>query len=274
MRATLFLFLACRFLCAEPQLSADEIMQRVAENQDRAQNERLNFLYDQHVKVSTRRPNGKLAREEVADYTVAPAAKGMDRKQTAIQGRYLKKGHYDEFSGEPVPEGGIDGGLVKGFRDGLFDKDSKDGLGKDFFPLTTEEQKNLRFELDGQQTVEGRQAYRVRFAPKDSHDFTWVGEAVIDRDDLQPVSVYTRLSRRLPLAVRALLGTDLPGLGFNVRYRRLDKDIWFPDSFGTEFRLKAVFFINRTITVSLENRNFKRASAESQIRYEPVEQPR
>jgi hypothetical protein len=73
------------------------------------------------------------------------------------------------------------------------------------------------------------------------------------------------------LGVRTLLGTDLPGLGFNVRYRRLDKDIWFPDSFGTEFRLKAVFFIDRTITISLENKNFKHASAESQIHYEPVD---
>jgi hypothetical protein len=274
MRATLFLFLAFRFTCSGADPSAVEIMKRVAENQDQAQSERLNYLYDQRVKVSTRRANGKLAREEVADYTVAPAAKGVDRKQTAIQGRYLKKGSYNEFKGEPVPEGGIDGGLVGGFRDSVFDKDSKDGLGKDFFPLTSEEQKDLRFELDGEQIVEGRKAYRVRFMPKDSHDITWAGEALIDEEDLQPISVYTRLSRRLPLAVRTLLGTDLPGLGFNVRYRRLDKDIWFPDSFGTEFRLKAVFFINRTITVSLENKNFKRASAESQIRYEPVEQPR
>jgi hypothetical protein len=31
--------------------------------------------------------------------------------------------------------------------------------------------------------------------------------------------------------------------------------------------LRAVFFINRTITVSMENKNFKRASAESEIRY-------
>ena len=272
MRTTLLFFLAFRFAYSQADLSADEIMKRVAENQDRAQNERLNFLYDQHVKVSTRHTNGKLAREEVADYTVTPAAKGTDRKQTAIQGRYLKGGHYAEFSGEPVPEGGgIDGGLVGGFRDSLFDKDAKDGFGKDFFPLTSEDQKDLRFALNGEQVVEGRKAYRVEFGPKDSHDITWAGEALIDEEELQPVSVYTRLSRRIPFAVRALLGTDLPGLGFNVRYRRLDKDIWFPDSFGTEFRLKAVFFINRIITVSLENKNFKRASAESQIRYEPVE---
>src|ERR1700731_3036662 len=55
----------------------------------------------------------------------------------------------------------------------------------------------------------------------------------------------------IPVFVRTLLGTDLPGLGFNVEYRRFDDGVWFPVSFGTEFRLRAVFFINRDITVSL-----------------------
>jgi hypothetical protein len=161
--------------------------------------------------------------------------------------------------------------LAGSFRDSCFDKDSKDGLEKDLFPLTTEQQKDLRFELDGEQEVDGRKAYRIRFGPKDSHDYTWAGEALIDAEEFQPVRVYTRLSRKLPLAVRTLLGTDVPGLGFNVRYRRLAKDIWFPDSFGTEFRLKAVFFIDRAITISLENKNFKHTSAESQIQYEQVD---
>jgi hypothetical protein len=267
MRAALLILLFAG-ICAAAEISAAEIMKRVAENQDRAQNDRLAYLYDQHVKVGTRHTNGKLAREEIADYTVTPGAKTVERKQTAIQGRYLKKGRYNDFTGDPIPESGtLDGGLVSGFRESLFDKDSKDGLDKDLFPLTTEEQKELRFELAGEQMAAGRRAYRLRFGPKDSHEYTWAGEALIDEEEFQPVSVYTRLSRRLPLAVRTLLGTDVPGIGFNVSYRRLEKDIWFPVSFGTEFRLRAVFFINRVITVSLENKNFKHASAESQIRY-------
>ena len=253
--------------------SADEIMKRVAENQDRAQNERLNYLYDQHVKVDVHYSNGKLGAEEVADYVVTPAVKGVERKETAFQGRYLKKGSYNEVTSQPKEESGINPSLAGSFRDSCFDKDSKDGLDKEFFPLTTEEQKDLRFELAGEQEVDGRQAYRVRFGPKHAHDYPWAGEALIDEEEFQPVRVYTRLSRKLPLAVRTLLGTDVPGLGFNVRYRRLDKDIWFPDSFGTEFRLKAVFFIDRTITVSLENKNFKHTSAESQIHYEAADTP-
>ncbi len=140
-------------------------------------------------------------------------------------------------------------------------------MAKDLFPLTTEEQKDLRFELEGEEVVAGRPVYRIKFGPADKHEFTWAGEALIDKEELQPVSVYTRLSRRIPMLVRTLLGTDLPGLGFSTRYKRVEKDVWFPVSFGTEFRIHAVFFINRNISVSLENRNFKRTSVESEIRY-------
>ena len=253
--------------------SADEIMKRVAENQDRAQKERLNYIYDQHVKVDIRYKSGKIAAEEVADYTVTPVAKGIERKETAFHGHYLTKGSYSDVHAEPKEEHGINSGIAKGMRDSCFDKDSKDGLDKEFFPLTTSEQEDLRFELAGEQEIAGRKAFRIRFGPKKAHDFTWAGEALIDEEEFQPVNVYTRLSRKLPLGVRIFLGTDVPGLGFNVRYRRLDKDLWFPDSFGTEFRLKAVFFIDRTITVSLENKNFKRTKAESEIHYDPVEAP-
>jgi hypothetical protein len=264
----LSLFLVPVVFAQAPALSAVGIMQKVAENQDREQQGRLAFLYEEHIRVATRRTNGKLAREETTDFLITPASKGVEKKKLSVKGRYEKKGRYTDFSGDPVPEsGGLDAGLVEGFRDGLFHKDSKDGLGKHLFPLTTEGQKNLKFELAGEQLVSGRKSYRIKFAPADKNEFTWAGEALIDEEEFQPVSVYTRLSRRIPFAVRTFLGTDLPGLGFNTQYARLDKDIWFPVSFGTEFRLRAVFFINRTITVSMENKNFKRASAESEIRY-------
>ena len=254
---------------AASPLSPAEIMKKVAENQDRAQQERAHFVYQQKVHVTTRRTNGKLAREETTNLLVTPTAKGTERKRESIQGRYWYKGHYLSFSGDPVPhQDSLDEGLVSGFRDDLTNDNSKDGIAKNLFPLTSEEQKDLRFELAGEQTVAGRKAYRVRFNPKDRDDFTWAGEALIDEEEFQPVSVYTRLSRRIPFFVRTFLGTDVPGLGFNTQYARIDKDVWFPISFGTEFRLHAVFFINRTITVSLENKNFKRAVVESQIQYQ------
>jgi hypothetical protein len=53
-----------------------------------------------------------------------------------------------------------------------------------------------------------------------------------------------------------------------VHYQRVAEGVWFPVSFGTEFRLRAVFFINRNLAMSLQNSDFKRATAESTIRYE------
>ena len=252
-----------------PPLTAAEIMKKVAENQDKAQKDRATFLYEENIRVDTRRTNGKLAREERATLLVTPTAKGVDKKRQSVKGRYWYKGRYLDFTGEPIPNAdSLDGALVSSFRDDLTNDTTKDGLGKDLFPLTSGEQKDLRFELTGEQTVSGRKAWRIRFGPADTHEITWAGEALIDEEEFQPVSVYTRLSRRIPFFVRTVLGTDVPGLGFSVQYARIDKDIWFPVSFGSEFRLRAVFFINRDITVSLENKNFKHATVESAIHYE------
>lgn len=252
-----------------PGLSAAEIMKKVAENQDREQKARIDFIYEESVRVSTRHNNGKLAREELTNSLVTPTAHGVTKKRESIKGRYWYKGRYMDFNGDPVPNANtLDGGLTSGFRDGLTNDSSKDGVAKDLFPLTSEEQKDLKFELAGEETVSGRKAFHIRFTPKDKNDFTWAGEAFIDEDELQPIWVYSHLSRRIPFLVRNLLGTDVPGLGFNTRYARIDKDLWFPISFGTEFRLRAIFFINRTISVSMENSNFKRAVVESQIHYQ------
>lgn len=199
---------------------------------------------------------------------MAPEAKTTKRTEQAVFGSYWKKGRKIDFKGEPVPEvESIDGSLAHGFRDTLND-DSKDGLGKDLFPLTTEGQKDLSFQLEGEKVVSGRKTYRIQFGPANPREINWAGEALIDEAELQPVSVYTQLSRRIPLAIRTLLGTDLPGLGFNTQYTRVDNNIWFPVSFGTEFRLHAVFFLNRIITVSMESKGFRRASVTSGIKYQ------
>jgi hypothetical protein len=171
-----------------------------------------------------------------------------------------------------VPESGsLDGGLVHDFCVDFSKDNSKDGLGRNLFPLTSEEQKDYHFELAGEETVQGRKVYRVMFRPRDRNELTWAGEALIDEAEFEPVRVYTKLSRKIPFFVRTLLGTDLPGLGFNVEYRRFDQGVWFPVSFGTEFRLRAVFFINRDITVSLENSAFERAKVQTRILdFQPV----
>jgi len=248
-------------------LTADAIMTRVAENQDRSEAQRKEFVYRQHIHIVTHKPGGHLMREETADYDVTPMPDGTEKKITLLTGRYLHKGKYEAFSGEPVPEeDSLDGGLVKDFRNDLADDKSKDGLGKDLFPLTSAEQKNYAFQLLGKETQDGREAYHVAFRPKDKDEITWAGEAYIDAAEFEPVRVFTKLSRRIPIMVRTLLGTDLPGIGFNVVYQRQEDGVWFPVTFGTEFRIRAVFFINREVSISLENSGFERTHVKSTIK--------
>jgi hypothetical protein len=256
----------------QPSPPVEQIMARVAANQDRGQQARAEYVYLQRIHVASLRTNGKLAREETTDYLVTPTPNGTTKELKHIDGRYWHKGKYLEFHGEPVPDTGVvDSSIVESFRDDLSNDKSKDGLGRDLFPLTSEEQKEYRFELAGEETVQGRKVYRVRFRPRDKNELTWAGEALIDAEEFEPLRVYTKLSRKIPFWVRTLLGTDVPGLGFNVEYRRFDEGVWFPVSFGTEFRLRALFFINRDITVSLENSAFQRAKVESQIvDFQPV----
>jgi hypothetical protein len=250
----------------QPSPSVDEIMARVAANQDRAEQVRTEYVYQQRIHVATLRTNGKLAREETADYLVAPTPDGTKKELKHIEGRYWHKGKYLKFQGEPVPQDGwVDSSIVQSFREDFFDDKSKDGLGHDLFPLTSGEQKKYRFDLSGEDTVKGRRVYRVRFRPRDKGELAWAGEATIDAEEFEPLRVYTKLSRRIPFFVRTLLGTDVPGVGFNVEYQRFGEGVWFPVSFGTEFRLRAVFFINRDITVALANSAFQRAKVQSKI---------
>ena len=249
------------------QLSADEIMARVAANQDRSEALRKQYVYLQHTHILTRKPNGGLLREETADYNVVPTADGTQKELKTITGRYWNKGKYEVFEGEPVPESdSLDGGLIQNFREDLSNEKSKDGLAKNLFPLTTEGQKDYEFKLLGQEVQAGRNIYHIEFHPKDRNDISWAGEAYIDAAEFQPVRVFTKLSRRIPFAVRTFLGTDLPGIGFNVVYKRQEDGVWFPSTFGTEFRIHVLFFINREMTVSLENKGFQRTHVESKMK--------
>jgi hypothetical protein len=156
--------------------------------------------------------------------------------------------------------------LIKSLRDDLTNDKSKDGLGKDLFPLTSEEQQKYNFELLDQEQQDGKSVYHIAFKPKDKGDIAWAGEAYVDAAEFQPVRIFTKLSRRMPFMVRTMLGTDVPGIGFNVTYKRQEDGVWFPVSFGTEFRLRAVFFINRNISIALENSNFEHTHVESKMK--------
>jgi hypothetical protein len=248
-------------------LTADAIMARVATNQDRSEELRKRYVYRQHTHILTHKPKGRLLREETADYDVVPTPDGTQKELKLLTGRYWNKGKYASFQGEPVPEAdGLDGSLIHDFREDLSNEKTKDGLAKDLFPLTTESQKDYEFKLLGQERQEGHNVYHIGFKPKDKNEITWAGEAYIDAAEFQPVRVFTKLSRRIPFGVRTFLGTDLPGIGFNVVYKRQEDGVWFPATFGTEFRIHVLFFINREVSVSLENSGFQHTHVESKIK--------
>jgi hypothetical protein len=137
-------------LGVDTTLNAEAIMFKVAGNQDRTEKLRNEYVYQQHIRVATRRTNGKLAREEITDYLVAPTPDGNKKEMKHIDGRYWHKHRYIDFHGEPVPDKGtLDRAIVESFRDDLLNSKSKDGVDTDLFPLTSEQQKKYDFELLG-----------------------------------------------------------------------------------------------------------------------------
>jgi hypothetical protein len=277
---------SCAIAAESAPLTADQIMARVAANQDRTEAARSRYIYLQHVRMVSRKPGGKVMCEEVTDSRVSPQQNESQQQLLALDGRYWQKGRYVHYStlqeadardskdGEPRSKevktekedlDGMDIDLVENLRKNLADDKSKDGLGKGLFPLTTEQQAKYLFKLEGRQTMNGRDVYRVSFRPKDKNDFDWKGEAFIDTQEFEPVVVYTEMSRKIPLAVRTLLGTNLPGLGFSVTYDREPDGVWFPVSFGTEFHMRVLFFIARDISMSLANAHFEKTHADVRI---------
>jgi len=267
-------------------LKADDIMARVAANQDRCEALRKEYVYKQHIHIATHKPQTRMMRAENADYDVATQPDSTIQKQLkSLSGRYWNKDKYVDFKSESgveagstdanlvhnlrnheiVPEAGrTDADLIRNLRNHLSNDKSKDGLARDLFPLTSEEQKGYEFKLLGQEVEAGRNVYHIAFTPKDTADPTWAGEAFIDAAEFQPVRVFTKMSRRLPFLVRTMW-FDLPGVGFDVEYERQQNGVWFPSSFGTEFRLKVgpLFFFNRDISISLNNSEFEPTHVET-----------
>src|ERR1035441_8743859 len=100
----------------------------------------------------------------------------------------------------------IDGDLIRDMvKDMTADKDTKDGLAHDMFPLTAKEQAKYIFTLEGKEVYRGRQIYRISFRPKPhEEDANWNGEALIDAAECQPVMVTTKLATHIPMAVKVL----------------------------------------------------------------------
>jgi hypothetical protein len=260
-------------LAEEP--TVDQIMARVAENQARAQDMRRAYIYNQKVLARFHRTNGKLAREEKLEYLVTPTPSGLEKKLTHFEGKVARNGGFESYDepGKQMKNLDVDGGLIKDMvSDMTSDKESKDGLAHDMFPLTDKEQAKYIYSLEGTEVYRGRAIYRVSFRPKPhEEDADWTGEALIDAAECQPVMVTTKFAVHIPMAVKVLLGTDIRGLGFTVTYEKFDDGLWFPVSYGGEFHIRAVFFYARNMSINMVNSGFKRSKVASKIAYDVSE---
>jgi hypothetical protein len=246
----------------------DQILSRVALNQARSQQLRAAYVYNQRLAIRFRRGDGRLAREEVRDYTVTPQPRGITKTLDRCQGRYEKKGRVVAFDRVGTESGGIDldGLLTNEFaEDFADDRDGRDGIGHDLFPLTAHQQGKYTLTFKGRETYQGGEVFRLAFRPRGSHG-EWTGEALIDAAEYQPVFVRTSMAHPVPLAVRTLLGTNVRGLGFAITYARFH-DVWFPVTYGGEFSLRFLFGYKRSISINLVNSGFRRTQVESTVAF-------
>jgi len=90
---------------------------------------------------------------------------------------------------------------------------------------------------------------------------------LVDSHEYQPVLVTTWLAKGIPMAVQILLGTNMTQLGFKVAYQKFEDGLWFPVTYGGEFKLRAVFFYKRTISLSVMNSGFQRSDVTSTVSF-------
>src|SRR5262249_27788028 len=175
----------------------------------------------------------------------------------------------------------LDGELISELTDELIDdKDSRDGISESLFPLRSADLPMYRFTLKGRTNYNGRPAYQIAFDPvkrdfcldaddkSDCPHQPWKGTAWIDVEELQPMRIDTDLAAKIPWGVRAFLGTNARQVGFSITYVRVAEGLWFPATYGTEFRLDVLWFYKRTITMALESSRFEKTEASSKIEYD------
>jgi hypothetical protein len=276
MRLALVLLIPA-FLTAQ---TAEEIMARVAENQTRAEAARASFVYHENLLVRLKRSDGKLAREEIRDYTVTPTPTGVQREMVHFAGKYGLRGKEYDFTtpGYEYKSMDLDAGIAKGLADdfGRSSRQSKDGIAHDLFPLTAKGQRGYTFRLEGRQRYNDKDVFRVTFKPTAGDGRRiWSGEALIDASEYQPVLVTNHMTRGIPLAIKVVAGTDLSQMGFKVTYRKFAEGLWFPIGYGGELRVRCLFLYARRISIGAINSDFRRTDVKTQIAFqEEVPEPR
>ncbi len=284
---------------------AESVMSRVAINQDAAEAERAHYVYVQHAKMTSRKGkilmceeitdyrftpaagdtneqllkvDGRFLKNKnyIAYNALLPrdedkpkdSDEEKDKSSAQDGGRQDKKDKKDKDKDpafDPNSNETIDRDIVENVRWNLLHDKSKDGINQRLFPLTSKDQANYTFRMVGRERLNGRDVFHIAFRPKDKDDFGWSGDAYIDTTAFQPVLVTTGMARKIPFAVRALLGTNFPGLGFTVTSAPQPDGVWFPVTFSTEFKIHVLYFFHREIILDAQNRDFEKTHVTSRI---------
>ena len=250
----------------------DSIMSQVGINQARAEELRDQYVYTQKQLLRFVRANGKIAREERREYLVTPRLHKTKKHLVHFEGKYQEHGQFFAFDKPHYEHKGLDldAELIDDMsRDMTDDGKARDGIGRDLFPLTYHQQLKYDFKLLGTETYQGRDVYRVSFVPKPHmEDADWKGEALIDKKELQPVTVASDAAFKIPLLVKTLLGTNIKGIGFTLTYQKFEDGVWFPVTYGGEFDVRGLFLYRRTMSISMVNNDFHKLDVNSTIAYE------
>lgn len=274
-----------------PKLTANEIMDRMAKSFEGAVDERRQYVYKQKATARLVRRGGQPARIERREYTVTPGPEKTEKHLDLVAGEYYKsKKEVVKYDKPGFEKGGmdIDGGIMEDLIEDLAnDKKSRDGIPQNFFPLTASNLKYYKFTLKPPTTIRNRPAYVVAFEPldpktkcikiggsdeddDDCESRPWKGEATIDAEEFQPVRIFSDLQFKMPWGVKVFLGTNIRQTGFSVNYTRVAPNVWFPVTYGTEFKLDLLFGYHRTITLAMDSADFRRADARSEITFTEV----
>lgn len=275
----------CLCLSAEPE--AVEIMFKMAANVERAVDARRQYVYDQLVRSTLTRSNGNIARREKREYTVLPMPEKTAKKLVSFEGAYGTGGRTLTPYSEPgfkYKDSDIDGSLVADLTDDLVNAEgSRDGIPHALFPLRTRDLPHYKYSLLGAVDHRGRRAYRIAFEPVKKkaksygigdddaaeHEMRpWKGEAWVDAEEFQPVRIATDMAYGIPWAVKVFLGINLRQTGFSVTYDRIAEGVWFPVTYGTEFKVTVLWGYKRTIALSMESRNFRKTDVRSEINFD------
>jgi hypothetical protein len=263
---------------------AREIMAKVAANIAAATDGRRQFVYQQRVRASLVRNDGQIARRETRTYAAVPQERSTDKTLITFDGEYLAGKKMAQYSAPGVKDKGNseDRETLQSLAEGLVNAPgAKDGIPRTLFPLQSEELTYYKFLLKGESTLHDRQVYDIVFEPVDTGDLCihvggdeenachqWKGEVWVDAEDYQPVRIETQLAKGVPWGVRVFLGINVRQYGFTIDYQRVAPDVWFPVSYGTEFHLAVLWGYKRTVTLAMDNTDFRRTRADSEIHYD------